>query len=63
MVVLMTVLMSFMSSGQSLGKLKLGMSILGIYVGSIHNVLGNQKSKTAGGFRWEYVNKKNKKYG
>ena len=36
---------------------------LGIYVGSIHNVLGNQKSKTAGGFRWEYVNKKNKKYG
>ena len=35
---------------------------LGIYCGSIHNVLGNQKSKSAGGFKWEYVEKKNKKY-
>lgn len=35
---------------------------LKIYVGSIHNVLGKQKSKTAGGFKWEYVNKKNNKY-
>jgi len=35
---------------------------LGIYVGSIHNVLGNQKSKSAGGFRWEYIHKENKKY-
>ena len=35
---------------------------LGIYVGSIHNVLGKQKSKSAGGFRWEYVDKINSKY-
>lgn len=29
---------------------------------SIHNVLGGGRSKTAGGYYWEYVNEENKKY-
>ena len=35
---------------------------LGLYLGSIHNVLGNSRNKSAGGFYWEYLDKENIKY-
>jgi hypothetical protein len=35
---------------------------LGISLGSIHNVLGNTRNKSAGGFYWEYIEKENIKY-
>jgi len=35
---------------------------LGLYLGSIHNVLGNSRNKSAGGFYWEYIDKENVKY-
>jgi len=37
---------------------------IGISVSGIHNVLGNDaRCKTAGGFKWEWVDRKNEKYG